>query len=109
MRCAAKTWAGAVGLVVVWCSAPFEECGSAGQGRSALALYGLVVVAIAVIVLMIFVSIRRLLARGSGAMHRSSSLKTMFVCSFGETVGRLQCVGYSSKVAVMRMARVSGT
>lgn len=91
-------------------------CGSAGQGRSVLtlgrsasALYNLVVVAILVIVCVIFVRIRRLLARGSGAMHRSSSLKTMFVCSFGETVGRLQCVGYSSKVAMMRIARVSGT
>ena len=78
-------------------------------GRSASALYNLVVVAILVIVCVIFVRIRRLLARGSGAMHQSSSLKTMFVCSFGETVGRLQCVGYSSKVAMMRIARVSGT
>ncbi len=66
--------------------------------------------AIAVIVWIIFVSIRHLVARGrSGAMHRMSSLKTMPVCSCGVTVGRLQCVGYSSNVAVMRMARVSGT
>ena len=96
MRGAAKTWAGADGLVDVWCSAPFEECGSTGQGRSASALYGVVVAASAVTVLMIFVSIRRLLARGSGAMHRMSSLNTMPVCSCGVTVGRLQCVGYSS-------------
>ena len=92
----AKTWAGADGFVEVWCSAPFEEFGSVGQGRSASALYGLVEAAIAVIVWMIFVSIRRLLARGSGAMHRISSLNTMVMCSCGVTVGRLQCVGYSS-------------
>ncbi len=65
--------------------------------------------AIAVIVWIIFVRIRRLVARGSGAMHQMSSLKTMPVCSCGVTIGRLQCVGYSSNVAVMRMACVSGT
>ena len=59
-------------------------------------MYGLGEAAIAVIVWMIFVSIRRLVARGSGAMHRMSSLNTMPVCSCGVTVGRLQCVGYSS-------------
>ena len=47
---AAKTWAGAVGFVDVWCSAPFEVCGLAGQGRSGSAWYDLVVVAISVIV-----------------------------------------------------------
>jgi hypothetical protein len=62
-----------------------------------------------VIVRLIFVRIRRLLARGSGAMHWISSLTMMHVCSCGETVGMLQCDGYNSKVAVMRMARVSGT
>ncbi len=72
-------------------------------------MMGVVVAAIEVIVWIIFVSICRLVARGSGAMHRMSSLKTMPVCSCGVTVGRLQCVGYSSNVAVMRMARVSGT
>ncbi len=38
MCSAAKTWAGADGLVDVWRSAPFEECGSAGHGRSASAV-----------------------------------------------------------------------
>ena len=97
----------------VCCSAPFEVCGSAGQGRSATrlapALYDLVVAAILVIVRLIFVRICCLLARGSGALHRISSLNTMTLCSCGETFGRLQCDGYNSKVAVMRMARVSGT
>ncbi len=38
MRGAATTWAGADGLVDVWRSAPFEECGSAGHGRSVSAV-----------------------------------------------------------------------
>ena len=90
MRGAAKIRAGADGLVDDWCSAPFEVSEVAGQGRPASVVCSWVVLAMSVTVCKIFVSIRRLLARGSGEIHRMSSLKTMSVCSYAVTVGRLQ-------------------
>ena len=92
VRGAARIWAGAVGLVEVWRGPPFEVLW-VGHGMSS-ELLGLP--ANFVMVCVILVSSLFLLARGSGAMHRMSSLNTRPVCSYGVTVGRLQCVGYSS-------------
>ena len=92
---AARIWAGAVGLVEVWRGPPFEVSG-VGHGMSSEMLGLPAVAANFVMVCVILVSSRFLLARGSGAMHRMSSLNTRPVCSYGVTVGRLQCVGYSS-------------
>ena len=52
---------------------------------------------------------RRLCARGSGEIERSSSLKTSSVCCRWDNVGRRQCVGYNSYVPDILIARVSGT
>ena len=70
---------------------------------------GLFVVAMLRMRWMILVRMRRLCARGSGEIERSSSLKTSSVCCRWDNVGRRQCVGYNSYVPDILIARVSGT
>ena len=94
--------------VVGTVGSPFEGHGSeVTSAWSSCA--GLFVVAMLRMRWMILVRMRRLCARGSGEIERSSSLKTSSVCCRWDNVGRRQCVGYNSYVPDILIARVSGT
>ena len=104
----------AVGFVDV---SPFESADGgppfAGHGSEVTSpvgsLVGLFVAAMLRMRWTMVVRMRRLCARGSGEIERSSSLKTSPVCCMCVNVGSMQCVGYNSYVPDIRIARVSGT
>ena len=86
-----------VWFVAMLLGPPFEAAGAmvwgTGQGRLVASAVGLEKAAILVMVRIMVVRMHHLMARGRGAMHRISSLKTSPMCSCGVTIGRLQCVG----------------